>query len=144
MPRYEHSDISFDYPRDWQDKSIVVVAAQEPLGSFAPNTVMTRDQRQEGESMKLYADRQFIEVARRLDGFELLERGELMLDGVVATDMKFNWQGSQGPIYQRLVMIPGKDRQVLSLSFTAAKESREELQPLFDRMLASVKLARTT
>ena len=35
MPRYEHPDVSFDVPRDWEDRSVAAFSAPIPAGKKA-------------------------------------------------------------------------------------------------------------
>lgn len=142
MPRFENQDLSFDYPRDWEDRSVVAFAAPSSAGKpTATNIVVTRDKLGDEEDVKRYADRQLVEMARRLDGFQLIARNEMSVDGEPAVDVKFGWRGSAGPLVQRLTMV-AKDRRVLNVTCTAAKKDAPEFGPIFDRVVASIKLSR--
>ena len=90
MARYESHDLSFDVPRDWVDRSVVAYAAPLPPGhAIAPNVVMTRDQLGPGETLRAYADRQLVELARRLDGFNLASRDERTFGASPAVELQF-------------------------------------------------------
>jgi hypothetical protein len=141
MARYEHADISFDYPRDWQDRSIVAFAARSKDGATT-NIVMTRDERACGEDLRHYADRQLFEMAQRLDAFELVSRAEISVDGVTAVEVRFHWWSTSGHLAQRLVILPGKGQLILTVTCTSDNEGERELKATFDRVIASVRLPR--
>ncbi|AUX27741.1 uncharacterized protein SOCEGT47_083390 [Sorangium cellulosum] len=141
MPRYEHSDVSFDVPRDWEDRSVVAFSAPARAAqAMAANLVMTRDTLAAGEDIRRYGDRQLVEVARRLDGFQLHARQEIAVDGQPALELRFAWRGQGGPLEQRLVFVAGRKPAVLTFTATMPKSEAARLNPVFDRILASVKL----
>lgn len=142
MPRHDQRDISFDVPRHWEDKTIVAYAAPAAVGqAVAANVVMTRDALQEGESLARYADRQLAEMAKRLDGFELVRRDELTLGGAQAVAIRFGSRGSAGPLEQRLVVVEGRRRAVFCFTATTSKADADQNNPLFDRILSTIRLA---
>lgn len=140
MPRYEHADISFDYPRDWEDRSVVAFAAPVEPDKTATNVVLTRDKLAEGENVKGYADRQIVEMSKKLDAFALIERRDFDKDGIGSVDLRFAWRGSVGALVQRLVMIPLKDGRLVNLTCTTSRADAQEFAPIFDRILASVRV----
>jgi hypothetical protein len=141
MPRHEDRDITFDVPRHWDDKTIVAYAAPPAPGqAIAANLVMTRDTLRDGESLAGYADRQLTELAKRLDGFELTGRDDLLLGGAAAVALRFTARAAAGPLVQRLVVVEGRRRGVYCFTATSAKADAEQNDPLFDRMLATIRL----
>jgi hypothetical protein len=138
MPRYEHPDISFEYPRDWEDRSVVAFAAPVEPDKTATNVVLTRDKLAEEETIRGYADRQIVEMSKRLDAFTLIERNDVDGGGIV--DLRFAWRGSAGALVQRLVMIPLKEGRIVNLTCTTSREEAQEFAPIFDRILASVRV----
>lgn len=142
MPRHEQRDISFDVPRHWDEKTIVAYAAPAAPGqAVAANLVMTRDSLRDGESLAHYADRQLAEMAKRLDGFELVRRDEAMIGGAPAVTIRFDARGEKGPLEQRLVVVEGRRRGVYCFTATTSKHDADQNNPLFDRMLSTIRLA---
>jgi hypothetical protein len=140
MPRYEHSDVSFDVPRDWEDRSIVAFAApSKPGQTTAANVVMTRDSLAPHEDIRGYGDRQLVELAKRLENFHLHQRQEITLGGLPAVELRFAWKGQNGPLEQRLVFVAGRKPLVMSFTATMAKSEATRLNPVFDRIFASMK-----
>jgi hypothetical protein len=140
MPRHDQRDISFDVPRHWDDKTIVAYGAPAAPGqAVAANLVMTRDSLQHGETLARYADRQLAEMAKRLDGFELGSRDETTLGGAPAVAVRFTSRGAAGPLEQRLVIVEGRRRGVYCFTTTTAKADAEQNNPLFDRILGTVR-----
>jgi hypothetical protein len=138
--RYDGKDLAFDLPRDWEDKTVVAFAAPTKTG-VAPNVVVTRDALGDGETLAAYADRQLVELAKRLDGFDLHHKKDLVLGGHAAIELSFGWQGQSGPLEQRLVMAANRARQVSSFTTTTAKVDVRKNDPIFDRILLSVRFA---
>ena len=140
MARYEHSDVSFDVPRDWKDRSVVAFTEPSKAGqTTAANVVLTRDPLPKAETLRSYADRQLVELAKRMDGFDLRKREEKELAGREAVELRFGWKGGSGPIEQRLTMVQGTGGQVLTFTTTVKRSEAAKFDAVFDRILASVK-----
>jgi hypothetical protein len=138
--RYEGQDLAFDLPRDWEDKTVVAFSAPGKVG-LAPNVVVTRDALADGETLAAYADRQLVELAKRLDAFDLHQRRDLNLGGHAAIELSFGWQGQVAALEQRLVMAANRARKVITLTTTTAKADAKKNDPIFDRILLSVRFA---
>jgi hypothetical protein len=143
MSRYESRDVTFDVPRHWEDRTLVAFAAPaKPGQATAPNMVMTRDTLGAEETIGSYADKQLTELSKRLEGFELDERKEDTFGGQPGVELRFTWQGSAGKLEQRLVMVAGRRRSVCCFNATMAKADAEQLNPLFDRIISTIKFPR--
>ena len=140
MSRYDSRDVAFDVPRHWEDKTLVAFSAPaRPGQATAPNLVMTRDTLGPGDTLVGYADQQLSELSKRLQEFELVERSERTLGGQPALEVHFEWLGQSGPLEQRLVIALGRRRQLYCFTVTAAKADAEQLQPLFERILSTIR-----
>lgn len=142
MPRHQQGNISFEVPRHWQDRTIVAFAAPSRPGvSTAASFVMTRDSLTETDTLATYADRQLAELSKRVDGFELVEKRETTIGGARAVSLRFTSKALAGPLLQRLVIVEDRRRAVACFTATAPKADGAQLEPLFDRMLAGIRLA---
>jgi hypothetical protein len=142
MPRHEQKEISFDVPRHWEERTIVAFAApKEPAQAVAANLVMTEDRLRDGETLGDYADRQLAELVKRLDAFELVRRETSTLGGAPAVTIRFAARASSAPLLQRLVVVEGRRRSVFCFTATTARADAEQNEPLFDRILSTVRLA---
>lgn len=140
MPRFEQRDVSFDVPRHWEDRTVVAFAAPPGPGqAVAANLVMTRDELRPGDTLASYADRQLAELARRLDEFALGERSTLTLGGATAVSIRFTSRGTTGPLVQRLVVAEPRRGRIVCFTATTPRADQAQNDPLFDRMLASVR-----
>ena len=140
MSRYDSRDLAFDVPRHWEDKTLVAFSAPaRPGQATAPNLVMTRDRLGPSDTLDGYADRQLSELSKRLQEFELVGRRERTLGGQPAEELHFEWLGQSGPLEQRMVIALGRRRQVYCFTATAAKADAEQLEPLFERILSTVR-----
>jgi hypothetical protein len=140
MARHEQNDVTFDVPRHWEDKTLVAYASPPRDGhATAANLVMTRDVLDDRETLGDYADRQLAELARRLDGFELVRREETTLGGLAAVVIRFGSKAAAGPLLQRLAVAEGRRRSVYCFTATTPRADAEQNDPLFDRILGSVR-----
>jgi hypothetical protein len=141
MPRHEQREISFDVPRHWEERTIVAFAApKEPAQAVAANLVMTHDTLRDRETLGDYADRQLAELGKRLDAFELIRRETLTLGGAPAVSIRFAARASSAPLEQRLVVVEGRRRGVYCFTATTSRADADQNNPLFDRILSTVRL----
>ena len=140
MARHEQNDVSFDVPRHWEDKTLVAYASPPQDGqATSANLVMTRDVLGERETLGDYADRQLAELAKRLDGFELVRREDTTLGGLPAIVLRFGSKAAAGPLLQRLAVAEGRRRSVYCFTVTTPKADAAQTDPLFDRILSTVR-----
>jgi hypothetical protein len=141
MPRYEHPDVSFDVPRDWEDKSVAAFSAPlAPGKTTAPNVVCTRDKLLPGENLAAYADRNMVELAQRLEKFSLQKRSDIVVSELPAVELRFTWKGGGGLVDQRLVMCATGKRLVLSFTSTAPRSAGFDMESTMSHVLASVQI----
>ena len=141
MPRYEHPDVSFDVPRDWEDRSVAAFSAPLAPGKTAgPNVVLTRDKLEPGENLASYADRTLVELAQRLEKFSLQKRSDITVSELPAIELRFTWKGNSGLVDQRLVMCATGKRLVLSITSTAPRAAGVDMDATMTRVLASVRI----
>lgn len=141
MARYAHDGVSFDVPRDWDDKCMAAFAAPiAPGAKSAANVVMTRDTLKSGETLAQYTDKQLVDLAKQLTHFDLVGRKETTLGELPAVELRFSWKGGVGFVEQRLVSVVVGSRKVLNLTATVPRAEVAKLGPIFDRIFASVKI----
>jgi hypothetical protein len=140
MARYESRDLAFEIPADWEDRSVVAFSAPNRAEqSMAANVVVTQDQLPPSDSIRAYADRQLVELAKRLDEFDLTERKELTVGGLPAVELRFGWQGQGGRIEQRMIFVAKKNRSLITFTATAEKKEAARLEMVFDRIVGSLR-----
>lgn len=145
MPRHDDPLLSFDVPRDWEDRSVVAYTA--PIvgnRQQVANLVMTRDRLSDGEDLAAYSDRQLALLAEQLDGFVLHKSDAAEVAGRPAQVMAFSSLGDDGVLDQRLTMIALPGGQVASLTMTAPRDEAAQLAPLFERIVSSVRATEST
>ena len=140
MPRYSGRDVTFDVPENWVDRSITAFAAPaQPGQAVTPNIVVTRDIVSDDEAVSTYADHQLVELAKRLEGFNLQERREIRLSGLPAIQLRFTWQGASGTLLQQQTFVVLGGRVVLTFVVTALKDEFPQTEPIFTSILANTK-----
>jgi hypothetical protein len=138
MQRYEGKDVAFSVPGDWEDRTVTAFAAPASPGrKVTPNVVVTRDRAEGRDSAATYADRQLVELAKKLDGFSLVSRHELTLDGLPAVEMTFTWSSGSGKLQNRQVFVVLPNGTALSITATVLKNEFDEFEPTFDQILES-------
>lgn len=137
MAGYRSDQVAFEAPESWEDKTIVAFAAPPTPGKFSPNVVMTKEALKSGESLRSYADRQIMELARRLEGFDLIESGERTVGGLNALEYRFSWTSEHAELHQHTVMVAPKD-QVLTFTGTATHEDDASLDEAMVHLLSTI------
>ena len=137
MAGYRNEQVVFEAPEGWEDKTIVAFAAPATPGKFSPNVVMTKDVLKPGETLRSYADRQIMELARRLEGFDLIESGERVVGGVNALEYRFSWTSEHAELHQHTVML-APEGQVMTFTGTATHDEDENLDKAMEALLATV------
>jgi hypothetical protein len=140
MPRHVDSLVSFDIPRDWDDRTIIAYAAPPSAGSeLAANLVMTRDRLGAGEDLHAYGDRHVTELSKRLDDFALGASGETEIDGRPALSVSFSSTSTGGALVQRMLMVLCPERVVAAFTLTAPAHELAQIGPLFERIVSSIR-----
>jgi hypothetical protein len=138
--RYQASDVLFDVPDSWLDRTVTAFSAPlKPNQRIAPNIVLTRDLAGDREDAAKYADRQLVELARNLAGFDLEERRQVQVGGLPGVELLFTWSGQNGTIRQKQTFVLTKGRKLLTFVATAAKDDFAAMEPQFAAILASTK-----
>jgi hypothetical protein len=142
MPRYQDDTLQFDVPRDWQDRTIVAFAAPaQPDQDRTSNLVMTREPLGETENLASYAERHLLGLSERLDGFELVGRESRPVGDRMAMVARFRSGDEDGGLEQLLYMVELPRRVVASFTLTAPEEDAEQILPLFERILSTVRVS---
>ena len=137
MAGFRNEQVAFEAPEGWEDKTIVAFAAPVSPGKFSPNIVMTKDVLKPGETLRSYADRQIMELARRLEGFDLVESGDRVVGGLTALEYRFTWTSEHAELHQHTVMLAPRER-VMTFTGTATHEDDANLDAAMDQLLSTI------
>lgn len=141
MPRYQGPELSFDVPRDWEDRTMVAYAAPlRPGQASAANLVMTRERLPAGETLASYVERHIEQLEQRLDRFALLSKQDHPVDGRPAVRIRFSSSGPNGRFEQHLTVIELPNRIVASLTMTTPQDDAGQMAPLFEHMLSTLQV----
>ena len=140
MARFEQRDVAFDVPRHWVDKTLYAFSAPAKKGQqAAASLVMTRDELEPGETLRAYGERQIAELAKRVDGFELVATEPTKLGGMNAVSIRFLAKAASGPLDQRLLLVESQRRTLYCFTTTSPKADADQNNPLFERILSTVR-----
>jgi hypothetical protein len=138
LTRHPGRDIAFDVPENWEDRTVTAYSAPPQHDHpVTPNIVVTRDFVTDRQPVGSYADRQMVDLAKRLNGFNLLSRAESQLGGEPTVVLDFVWNGQFGPVRQKQIFVL-RDKTVLTLVLTALASEFAAQEPTFNAILTSV------
>jgi len=141
MSHYEDESIQFDVPRDWLDRTIVAYSAPlRPGQDTAANLVLTRQELEPDDTLQSYAERHVDQVAERMDAFEIVDFDEREIGGRPAIACRVMSESPTGSFAQVLAMVELPGRIVASFTLTSAEVDAAGMEPLFDRILSTVKV----
>jgi hypothetical protein len=110
-------------------------------GQKGANVAVTRAPLAEGTTLSTHAERQLIDLSKRLNAFELQESSERRVDGREAMYMRFSWVSHYGEIEQSITSVCAGD-EVLAITTTALAKDAQALRPTFDAAVASFRVER--
>jgi hypothetical protein len=140
MANYHGHDVSFYVPDGWQDRTITAFSAPlKPKQTVTPNIVLTRDSVSEKEPSSTYADKQLVELAKRLEQIDLLSRRDVIIGGFKAVELLFTWHSSNGTLKQQQVFVSTGKGAVLNFVTTALASDFDEVEPAFQAVLKSIR-----
>jgi hypothetical protein len=139
MPVHEHPDYNFEVPKDWADKTVVAYTAPARAGQkMTPNLILTRTPAEGDETVAQYADKQLVELAKKLEHFHLIERKEQTLGGLPAVALTFTWHTPGGPLHQRTTFVKVRGWLMLAFTFTAMKGEFSAHEPALNAIMSSL------
>ncbi|MCC6552356.1 MAG: DUF1795 domain-containing protein [Polyangiaceae bacterium] len=128
-------------PDGLKDKTVNIFSLTDE-GPSDLGVVVARDKLGKGEDLDAYAARQFQAVSQRLPIYRLLKREDLKIDGQPAMSMDCTWQGPEGKMFQRQVLIHAKPAGVvLAISATTRGDRFEaRWEAMFKEFLENFRL----
>ena len=139
MPSCMQKDVSFAVPEGWVDNSVVAYSApRRTREANPPSVIVTRDRLAPRETLGAYSARQRKELARDLPGFRMVSEQSCELGGIAAVERRYSWNGRGGLLDQRQAMV-ARGGEVLTFTATVVRAESARLQPVFDRIFASVR-----
>ncbi len=143
MARHQDSRVSFDVPRDWEDRTVVAYAAPPRDDQRATsNIVVTRDRLPDDEDLEAYVARQAEGLESRLRGYVLKEMEGTTVAERPAVTLSFSSNGPSSKLEQRLTIVALPDRAVASFTLTAPATEAAQVGPLFDRIISSIRFGK--
>jgi hypothetical protein len=128
-------------PQGLKDKTINVFSLTDE-GPSELGVVIARDILRKGEDLDAYAARQLQAIGQQLPVYRLLKREDITLDGQPAMSMDCTWQGPEGKMFQRQVLLLVKSSGVvLAISATTRGDRFEaKWESMFSEFLTNFRL----
>ena len=137
---YRINEGSIDLPKDWQDRTINVLASNA-AGSGVSLTI-TRDDMPWGMDFGEYVEDQSKQAATALKNFEVLDRRELTVNKAAAIELECRWTSRQGRVHQLITTVQGAKRQVMVLTASANDIMSDGQKKELRRIVSTLKLDR--
>lgn len=139
MSKFNGRDVCIEVPDDWQDRTIIAFSSPlQPKQTVAPNIVLTRDSIGANEPASAYADKQLVELAKRLEAFNLSSRQDITLGGLAAVELVFTWRGGNGILKQKQIFVAPGNGLVITFVATALVSDFSSMEPVFGAILDTV------
>lgn len=141
MSRCQTEFYSLAVPDDWSDRSMITwVAPQQAGGKVLPNLLCSKGEKQAGEDLDGFVNRQLKELMGKVKNFELISRHNTTFGGLPAVELNFAMRPQGIMLQQRQVFFSAgpDDRIIHTVVVTAAREDFPRMEPLFQQMLSSV------
>ncbi len=135
MGKHEDGYLSFDVPRDWDDRTIVAYSAPKREDGTRAASVVVTHRKHQGSIDELVADCMRL-TSRRLPGFLFRGRQDRVVGDRPAVALSF----ASATDERRLAIIPLRPDLAALVLMTARAKDAPSMAPLFDRILASVQL----
>ena len=119
---------------------MVLMGPQKEGQAVRPNVAITRDVPKPNESLSQYADRQLVEMAKQLDGFNLIARRQSTIGGAAGMEFVIAWNGGTSVIQQKVVLVLSGRLKAYSIAATSSKDEYNLLEATFDSIFRSIVL----
>lgn len=128
-------------PEAFKDKTVNIFSLTDE-GPSDLGVVVARDNLGKGEDLDAYVARQMQAVAQRLPVYRLLKREDIKIDGQPAMQMDCTWQGPEGKMFQRQVILRAKPAGVMLVISATTRGDRFEArwEAMFNEFLANFRL----
>ncbi len=132
----------FEAPEGWQDRTVAAFFAPAAPGeAVAPNVVVTREPRRDGDKLRTHVQRQMLVLSNILEGFDILESEEIVVAGRRAMQTRCVWKAGEATIEQTVVHVEPDEFEptVLTVTCTSSIEAASSVWPVFERLVGSLK-----
>jgi hypothetical protein len=109
------------------------------MGGGDASIIVTSDHGAAGESSNAYALAQVADLEQKFSGFRLLSMGEVIIDGVAAAVIDYEWLSNNDVFRQRHAYVPSP-RCMFTLTLTARASGFPQLEAAWDQVVGSIRL----
>ena len=141
--------IKLKQPEGWEDRSMIACNGKTmPPSGVLPNFVVTQDKfgaMAEGdpiERIKAFAQKQVTDMETKLPSSSILSRTLTQVGGHHAAEVIVTWLHGSVRLCQIVTFTAWDQERVVISTATCAEEDFAELEPIFRRLIASLKLSR--
>lgn len=143
MARHVGALLTFEYPRDWIERTEVRYEAPRRQGQVAGSSpgraVLATDALRDGESLLSFVEKHLLRHSTGA-GFTLHELRETHVEERPAVAVAFALVSDGLPLEHRALFVRVGSEQIAIFTLSCPRSEFAQNEPLFERMLASVKL----
>jgi hypothetical protein len=108
-------------------------------GGGDASIIVTSDYRGAHQPAEAYARAQLVALEQKFAGFHLLSFSELVIDGVAAAVIDYEWTGDDGVLRQRQAYVPSP-RCMFTLTLTGRASGFPQLETAWNSVVGSIRL----
>jgi hypothetical protein len=108
-------------------------------GGGDASIIVTSDYRAAAQPSKPYARAQLAALEQKFSGFRLLSISELLIDGVSAAVIDYEWSSNDDVLRQRQAYVPSP-RCMFTLTLTARAGGFPQLEAAWDLVVGTIRL----
>jgi hypothetical protein len=137
MTRRDHGSASFEPPRDWATREVLMFTSPEGRDEERPNIIVTREASLAPGSIQSHAMQQLMELSKTFPDFELVEIRELRACGRAAMSAQILSSTEGGKVAQAMVWVSTPEGDILTLT-CSQMESVQSSLPALDELIKSL------
>ena len=143
MPVCQTAQFDLTIPEGWEDRSMITwVAPPSKRYKVLPNVLVSKSRMLPAEDLSGFVNRQLKELMAKVPTFDLLRRGDTLLNGNPAIELSFTMRPQGVTLMQKQLFFipPGDPRTVHTVVATSAKDDWSVLDADFSRIFQSLSM----
>ncbi len=135
MSLIQTSKFHFDIPDSWVDRSVLVWSAPAGSALLPPNFVIANDEKQPGEALVAYVNRQIASLKESLENWQLVSQVETVINGASGYEVIFTWKTPAAAMKQRQIFCELDGKKIVSIGCTAMSDHFAEADETYFRKI---------
>ncbi len=138
--RLFHNELTTEFPDEWEDRTMITLAAPFRPGEFATNVVMTKHIVEPTQSLESFVQEQSQMLAEALPDFEILDYRINQINGFPGCQQLHRFNSENGMIQQVQTFILA-NRCIYAITGTSILEKFDESLEAFRRIVENFEIS---